>query len=135
MIKKSVAVALTLVALIAGPAFAGQHYRVVASNPKNGAEIEVPLGDDLQLKLTAAEDGGYHWDILKKPNAAVIAFEKQQSSVNHCSPKPNCVGGSSTERWLFDSLAVGSTVVKLGYFGPGAKSPSKTRRLHLTVIS
>ena len=133
MIKKSVIAAVTLVALLAGPAFAGQHYRVVASNPKNGEKIEVPLGDQLQLKLTACESCGYRWKIVKKPDAAVIAFDKRQSSVSQCTAP--CTGGNATERWLFDSKAVGSTTVKLGYFGPSSSSPTKTRRLQLAVVS
>lgn len=132
MIKKAAAAALTVV-LVAGPAFAGQHYRVVANNPKNGAKIEVPLGDQLQLKLTACESCGYRWKIMKKPNAAVIAFDKRQSSVSQCTSP--CTGGNATERWLFDSAAVGSTVVKLGYFGPTSSSPTKTRRFQLAVVS
>jgi len=133
MIKKSAVAALTIVGLAAGPAFADQHYRVVANNPKNGAKIEVPLGDDLQLKLTACESCGYRWKIMKKPDAAVIAFEKRQSSVPQCTSP--CTGGNATERWLFDSKAIGSTVVKLGYFGPSSSTPTKTRRLQLAVVS
>jgi predicted secreted protein len=133
MIKKSVAAALTFVALLAGPASAGQHYRVVANNPKNGAKIEVPLGDRLELKLTACESCGYRWKITKKPDAAVIVFDKRLSSVSRCTSP--CTGGNATERWLFDSNAVGSTVVKLGYFGPSSDSPTKTRRLQLAVVS
>lgn len=133
MIKKAAAAALTVVALVAGPAFAGQHYRVVADNPKNGAKIEVPLGDHLQLKLTACESCGYRWKIMKKPDPAVIAFDKRQSSVSQCSSP--CTGGNATERWLFDSKAIGSTVVKLGYFGPTSSSPTKTRRFPLAVVS
>jgi predicted secreted protein len=121
------------VALAAGPALAGgQHYRVVANNPANGAKVEVPLGDDLQLKLTACESCGYRWKIIKKPDASVIAFEKRQSSISRCTSP--CTGGNATERWLFDSKAIGSTVVKLGYFGPSAGSPTKTRRLRLAVV-
>jgi predicted secreted protein len=133
MIKASLAAALAVVALAAGPALAGgQHYRVVANNPANGAKVEVPLGDDLQLKLTACESCGYRWKIIKKPDASVIAFEKRQSSISRCTSP--CTGGNATERWLFDSKAIGSTVVKLGYFGPSAGSPTKTRRLRLAVV-
>ena len=132
MIKKVAAAALTVVALVAGPAFAGQHYRVVASNPKDGAKIEVPLGDQLQLKLTACESCGYRWKIMKKPDATVMAFEKRQSSVSQCTSP--CTGGNATERWLFDSKAVGRTLVKLGYFGPSSSSPTKTRQFQLYVV-
>jgi predicted secreted protein len=132
MIKKSAAAAVAAVAVLASPAFAGQHYRVVASNPRDSAKIEVPLGDELQLKLTACESCGYRWKIMKKPNAAVIAFEKRQSSVSQCTSP--CTGGNATERWLFDSKAVGSTVVKLGYFGPSSNAPTKTRQLQLAVV-
>ena len=132
MIKKAAAAALAVVALVAGPAFAGQHYRVVANNPKNGAKIEVPLGDQLQLKLTACESCGYRWKIMKKPDAAVIAFDKRQASVPQCTSP--CTGGNATERWLFDSKSIGSTVVKLGYFGPSSSAPTKTRRLQLAVV-
>jgi predicted secreted protein len=130
MIKHAVVAALATV-LVAGPAFADQHYRVVAANPKNGATIKVPVGDELQLKLTACESCGYRWKIVKKPDAAVIAFDRRQKSVSQCTSP--CTGGNATERWLFDSQAVGSTTVKLGYFGPGKNKPSKTKRLDLAV--
>ena len=117
---------------IATPAFAGQHYRVVAKDPKNGATIKVPNGDELQLKLTACESCGYRWKIVKKPDAAVIAFERRQSNVGGPCPSP-CTGGNVTERWLFQSNAVGTTVVKLGYFGPGKSNPDKVKRLDLAV--
>ena len=116
---------------LATPAFAGQHYRVVAKNPKNGATIKVPDGDELQLKLTACESCGFRWKIVKKPDAAVIGFERRQSSVSSCTSP--CTGGTATERWLFQSNAVGSTVVKLGYFGPGKSKPDKVKSLTLAV--
>ena len=119
--------------LLAGPAFAGQHYLVVAANPGNGATIKVPNGDQLQLKLTACESCGYSWKIVKRPDAAVIAFEKRQSSISQCTAP--CTGGNATERWLFQSKAVGTTVVKLGYFGPGKSKPSKVKSLSLAVTA
>jgi predicted secreted protein len=131
VVKAPLAAAIAVV-VVASPALAGQHYRVVANNPKGGAKIEVPLGDELQLKLTACESCGYHWKIIKRPNASVIAFEKRQSSVPQCTQP--CAGGNATERWLFDSKAIGSTVVKLGYYAPNAASPTKTRRLQLAVV-
>ena len=130
MIKKALIAALAA-GLIAGPAFAAQHYRVVASNPKGGATIKVPLGDELQLKLTACESCGYEWKIIKKPDASVIAFDRRQHSVSQCTSP--CTGGNATERWLFDSKSLGSTTVTLGYFGPGNTKPSKTKRLTLSV--
>jgi predicted secreted protein len=130
VIKRAVVAALATV-LVAGPAFAGQHYRVVAKNPSNGATIKVPLGDDLQLKLTACEDCGFRWKIMKKPDASVIAFDRRQKSVNPCTSP--CTGGMATERWLFDSKSVGTTTVKLGYFGPGKSTPDKVKRLDLAV--
>lgn len=132
MIKKAFVVALAAT-LIAGPAFADQHYRVVAKNPSNGATIKVPLGDELQLKLTACEDCGYRWKIIKKPDAAVIAFETRQKSVSQCTSP--CTGGNAIERWLFQSKAVGSTTVKLGYYGPGKSTPDKVKRLDLSVTA
>ena len=131
MIKKAFVAALVVVSVAAGPAFAGQHYRVVAKDPANGATIKVPLGDDLQLKLTACESCGFRWKIVKKPDATVIAFERRQSSVSQCTSP--CTGGNATERWLFQSKSVGSTVVRLGYFGPGKSTPDKVKRLDLSV--
>src|SRR3954463_8857330 len=130
MIKRAVVAALAAV-LVAGPAFADQHYRVVASNPKNGATIKVPVGDKLQLKLTACESCGFRWKIVKKPDAAVIAFDRRQKSVSQCTSP--CTGGDAVERWLFQSTAIGSTVVKLGYFGPGRSKPDKVKSLSLAV--
>jgi len=132
MLKASVAAALAVL-LTAGPAFGEQHYRVVAKDPKNGATIKVPDGDELQLKLTACESCGFHWKILRKPDAAVIAFERRQSSVSSCTSP--CTGGNATERWLFQSKSIGSTVVKLGYFGPGKSKPDKVKRLSLAVTA
>ena len=43
MFKLAVAASMTAV-LLAGPAWADQHYTVVASNPKSGAEIEEQRG-------------------------------------------------------------------------------------------
>lgn len=132
MIKRALVAALAA-GLVAGPAFADQHYRVVASNPKSGATIKVPLGDELQLKLTACESCGFRWKIVKKPDAAVIAFDRRQKSVSQCTSP--CTGGNATERWLFQSNAVGDTTVKLGYFGPGKSKPDKVKRLDLAVTS
>jgi predicted secreted protein len=110
-----------------------QHYKVVATNPTSGSQIKVPLGDRLQLQLTACESCGYAWKVTKKPNAAVIAYVRQLSSVKQsCN---GCVGGNATERFLFQSKGVGVTTVALGYFPPGKSKPSKTLRLQLAVSS
>ena len=132
MVKSALAAVLAVVCA-ASPALAGQHYRVVAKDPGNGATIKVPLGDELQLKLTACESCGYRWKIVKRPDASVIAFERRQSSVSQCTSP--CTGGNATERWLFQSKSVGSSVVKLGYFGPSGGKPSKVKRLDLAVTS
>ena len=96
MIKESMAAAMSVVALAAGPAFAGdQHYHVVVTDPKNNARIEVPLGDRLVLRLEDCTDCGYSWKILSKPNSAVIEFRKQLSSQpDRPACKAPCVGGS-----------------------------------------
>ena len=132
MIKQALVAAMAA-GLVASPAFADQHYRVVAAHPSNGATIKVPDGDELQLKLTACESCGYRWKIVKKPDASVIAFDHRQKSVSQCTSP--CTGGNATERWLFESKSVGTTTVKLGYFGPGKNKPAKTKRLSLTVTA
>jgi predicted secreted protein len=131
MSLKAPLVAALAVVLAAAPALADQHYRVVAKDPKQGATIKVPLGDELQLKLTACESCGFRWKIVKKPDATVIKFERRQSSVAQCTSP--CTGGNATERWLFQSTGVGQTVVKLGYFGPNKAKPDKVKRLDLAV--
>jgi len=119
--------------LVAGPAWAGQHYMVVASNPKSGSTIEIPHGDKLLLKLTACESCGYSWRITQKPNAQVVTFDKRLQSVNQCTGQ--CTGGNATERFQFSSTNVGTTSLKLGYFGPGKARPSKTLQLKLVVVA
>jgi len=126
-------VAVLAAVLVAGPAFADQHYTVVASNPQSGATIKIPDGDELLLKLTACESCGYQWKITQKPNAAVVVFDKRLKSVSQCTAP--CTGGNATERFQFSSKSVGSTTVKLGYFGPGKSKPSKVKRLDLAVTA
>ena len=133
MIKASVAAAMTVVALTAGPAFAGQHYTVVATDPKSHATIEVPNGDRLVLRLEDCADCGYTWKVMSKPNAAVIAYSKQLSSQQDPGCSSPCLGGTVHQRFRFQSKAVGQTTVKLGYFPPGKKKPSKTKLLNLDV--
>jgi predicted secreted protein len=110
-----------------------QHYTVVAKDPQSGSRIEIPNGDKFQLQLTACESCGYRWKITKKPNAQVIVFDKQLKSVSQCTG--SCVGGNATERFQFSSKSIGSTTVKLGYFGPGKTKPSKVKSLNLAVVA
>lgn len=131
--RRVVVVAVLMGSLVAGPAWGTQHYTVVASNPKTGSTIEIPNGDALLLKLTACESCGYRWKVTQKPNAQVVAFNKQLSSISQC--KSPCTGGNATERFQFSSKSVGTATVKLGYFGPANSKPSKTLKLALDVIS
>lgn len=133
MIKASVAAAMCVVALAAGPAFAGQHYRVVATDPKSHATIEVPLGDRLVLRLEDCASCGYTWKVMSRPNAAVMAYSKQLSSQPDSGCTAPCVGGTVHQRFQFQSKGRGQTTVKLGYFPPGKKKPSKTKLLNLDV--
>ena len=134
MIKSSAAAALAVVALAAGPAFAGdQHYRVVATDPKNNARIEVPLGDRLVLRLEACESCGYSWKVMQKPDTAVIEYTKQLASQRDPGCSAPCVGGNAHERFQFQSHGQGQTTVKLGYFPPGKHKPAKTKLLDLAV--
>jgi hypothetical protein len=112
-------------------ASARQHYRVVATDPKNHARIDVPLGDRLELRLKACEDCGFRWKFVKKPDSSVIAFDRRLSSRGSCTPP--CTGGNVHERFLFSSKAAGETTVKLGYFGPGKDKPTKVKPLRLAV--
>lgn len=132
MFKLPVIAALSAT-LIAGPAFAGQHYTVVAGDPANGATIKIPNGDKLLLKLTACESCGYRWKLTQKPNSSVIVFDQQLKSISQCTAP--CTGGNATERFQFSSKSVGKTSVKFGYFGPGKSKPSKTKSLTLSVTA
>jgi predicted secreted protein len=133
MFGKVVVVALAAV-FVAQPAFAGdQHYRVVATDPKNNARIEVPLGDRLVLRLDACESCGYSWKVVQKPNAAVVAFSRELRSQRDAGCSAPCAGGNAHERFLFQSHGQGETTVKLGYFGPGKHKPSRTKTLGLAV--
>ncbi len=136
MLKASVTAALSVVVAAAGPAFAGdQHYRVVASDPKTNSRIEVPLGDRLLLRIKACESCGYSWRIVQKPNPAVIEYSRQLSSQQDPTCK-GCVGGTSHERFQFQSHGQGQTTVKLGYFPPGRdRKATKFKLLNLTVTS
>ena len=136
MIKKAIIAALAATALVAGPAFAGdQHYRVVATDPKNNSRIQVPLGDRLVLRLEACESCGYSWKVMAKPNAAVIEYTKQLNSQRDPGCAAPCVGGTAHERFQFQSHGQGQTSVKLGYFPPGKHKPTKTKLLALDVTS
>lgn len=132
--KLPVVAALAAV-LVAGPAFAAQHYTVVASNPSNGATIKIPNGDELLLKLTACETCGYQWKVMQKPNSQVVVFDKRLQSTRNPGCSAPCTGGTSTERFQFSSKSVGSTTVKLGYFGPAKSKPSKVKTLDLAVTA
>lgn len=132
MFKMPIA-AVLVATLTAGPAFAGQHYTVVASDPASGATIKIPDGDKLLLRLTACQSCGYQWKITRKPNSSVVVFDKQLTSISQCTAP--CTGGNAIERFQFSSKSVGKTSVKLGYFGPGKSKPSKTKSLTLAVTA
>lgn len=138
MRRRSIALAAALAVALGGSAVAAaphavaaQHYKVVATDPKDDARIVVPLADRLILRLTACDSCGYSWKITRKPDAAVIAFDKRLTSISQCAEP--CTGGNALERFRFLSKAAGGTVVKFGYFGPGKSKPSKTLRLRLAV--
>lgn len=131
---KALVGAVLALAVSAGPAFAGdQHYRVVATDPKNNARIEVPLGDRLVLRLEACESCGYSWKVMQKPSAAVIAYSKQLKSQQDPGCSAPCTGGTAHERFQFQSKGQGQSTVKLGLFPPGKHKPAKTKLLNLAV--
>jgi predicted secreted protein len=132
---KSWCAALLVVGLTAGPALAGdQHYRVVATDPKNHSQVEVPLGDQLVLRLQRCGGCGYAWRVVHKPDASVIAYSREMSAQQDPSSCKNCAGVPEHQRFLFTSKGHGETTVKLGYFPPGRSKAQKFKVLTLHVI-
>ncbi|HVU73713.1 MAG TPA: protease inhibitor I42 family protein [Mycobacteriales bacterium] len=119
-------------AAVAAPTHASHVIKVKDDGKTNKRHPSLHVGDSYVITYKECATCGYSWQVVKRANNAVIkgsSVAKGPSSGGN----PPVVGGVGTRTYTFKAKGVGTTTVKLGYFGPGASKPARTVTIAFTV--
>ena len=108
--------------------------RITDNGTKNARHWVGHVHDALVITFTECTDCGYQWRVISKAKPALV------KTTGKATPAPSevnghpVVGGTGTHTYTFKARAVGTTVAKLGYFGPAATKPSRVVTIKITII-
>ena len=109
MRRRAAAVAL----LASGLAVAGCSLWASAPGPKP-AELVAARGERFTLRLDANHSTGFHWELARPLDAAVLAVV----GTEYEEATPGKVGAGGTEVWTFEAVGPGWAAVNLAYRRP-----------------
>ncbi len=96
---------------------------------QDDSQIQVKLGDKLQVALKGNPTTGYAWEIaVNNPNMLA-----PQGEVEYQQEKTNLVGSGGTFLFTFKAIAKGNTSLKLIYRRPFEKDVPPIRDYQLNV--
>jgi predicted secreted protein len=97
--------------------------------PSKARSVSGRVGDTFQVKLVDCATCGFRWEVATPTDTKIVRL------VSHVYAPPNLpkgmVGGSGTAVFTFRAVALGSTSVTLGYYGPGSPRPAASSRYTL----
>src|SRR5271166_5185131 len=82
------------------------------SEADDGREIEVAVGETLELALPETSGTGFRWDFTSR-GEAILALEKEYTAAAATAP-----GSSRMRCWRFKAIAPGNAMLELGYARP-----------------
>ena len=96
---------------------------------QNGSQIQVKLGDNLQVALAGNITTGYAWEIAENNTNLLVL----QGEAEYQAEKTNLVGSGGTFLFTFKAIAKGNTSLKLIYRRPFEKGVPPIREYQLTI--
>jgi len=98
------------------------------SEADDGREIEVAVGETLELALPETSGTGFRWTLTSRTES-ILTLEKEYSADAVTAP-----GSGRMRCWRFRAIAPGKAMLELGYARPWEKQApmrSFTVKLHI----
>lgn len=76
-------------------------------------QVDVPLGQDLYIKLESNWSTGYHWQWVNKDEVSVL----DSVGITYLSEDP-LLGSPGIEKWIFKAILTGEEKLKFEYRSP-----------------
>ena len=131
--KRLLLLTAALVVLIGATAQATSPAPKVVGQSDSGRTVALAPGQELRIRLSVCSSCGYHWQIERAPDKAVLTRLKQRRQASNC--RPPCVGGNEVTIFRYRARAAGTTTLRLGYIPPGGRKATKQFRLRVRVGS
>lgn len=97
---------------------------------QNDSQIQVKLGDGLQVALAGNPTTGYAWEIAEN-NSNMLAPQRE---VEYQPEKTNLVGSGGTFIFTFKAIFKGTSSLKLIYRRPFENDIPPNRKFNLTIL-
>ncbi len=104
---------LTVLVLVVAPS-CGAEGPVTYTDADAGAEIELAIGDPLELRLRSNPSTGYQWVESLSDIGALLSLVSQ----TYEAPDTDLVGAAGTEVLLYEATARGAGILRLEYLRP-----------------
>ena len=135
--KKTIVVALGLLAIaiiigVTGVA-AGGNETVTVNEAYNGKQIEVSVGDIINIELESNPTTGFMWTLAATSAEGVLQKVDNSYEADE-SAEPAVCGAGGKEIWTFKALAAGETTVSMEYSQNWDGGIKADRSFDLTVV-
>ncbi len=114
VVKKWMPAALLPVLMLVVVSSCGADGPVTSTDADTGAEIDLAIGDPLELRLRSDPSTGYQW--VESPSD-IGAFLTRVSQAYE-APDTDLVGAAGTEVFLYEATARGAGILRLEYLRP-----------------
>ena len=84
---------------------------VILTKQDQGKEIEVKVGDVVQIELEAMGTAGYQW-FVESPDQEMLKLVSEETKVLH----PENLGSPVLMVWKFEMIKEGSTEIKMNHY-------------------
>jgi predicted secreted protein len=117
-----------------GVSFSGgvmkEGHTIILTKQDSGKEIEVRVGDFIQIELQGMGGAGYKWH-LQDPGSDCVRFVSEETKV----PSQGRVGGPALGIWTFEVMKEGSAEIRMDHYRPwegiGRSTEHFSVRLHV----
>ena len=94
---------------------------------RNGGEVELPVGEEIEVELAENPTTGYRWHLDMPEAAGLVCVEDtfQRSG--------DALGASGRRRWRFRANHEGVTRIQFAYRRSWERSPTKTFEITIRV--
>ena len=88
-------------------------HTIILTKQDSGKEIEVRLGDIIQIELQEMGGAGYQWH-LQDLGTDCVRFDSEETKV----PSDGRLGAPALGRWKFEVTREGSAEIRLDHYRP-----------------
>ena len=96
----------------------------------SGKQVELSVGQTLVVTLASNVTTGYSWSLADNSDSSVLS----ETGNEYISPQTSLVGAGGNEKWTFQALKKGTSIISMEYSRPWEKDTPPAETFDVTVV-